>query len=301
MKLWTRFLSAFVGASVLASVANADIRFYYGYGDEATASLQRESFGGVIANGGASVGSEVPDGGTITMPVGGGTIRLQVWAENTGAGHWVNAVSIFNAFDRGATSSAPIYRRDSALGDVGQLSDADPYMQMVSYGGSSLANSTTWANSLETWSYLSGAWTSESTVGTFSEVQSYAIQGSEVTAPEGDHYVGYGIEAGLSPLGEVIRLGQGSKTHIADVTLASGIANGPLNVYGDDPSETGLKLLVGTNLYSSGTFFLGGRNSQFGFVDPPTMGSSYKLMTTPEPGTWLALALGALGFVRRRR
>jgi len=315
MKMTSRFVlvGAVVGTTLVASNASAALRFFYGYGDAVTVNYQTHNWNGVVANAAAAVGSEVPSGAMIRVPKTGDNvaISLQVWVENTGSDVYVNGVSVFNAFSSGAASSATIWRSNSAAGAIGTAADTAAYTTALTVGGTNPGHITAsntggsynnWNTGIGSRQWDGSSWVDNGSAAGFTAVRNGAIQGSNATAvsPLTGRYVGFAQDAGFNVLGEYAYLGAGTKTRLFDIKLKAGSSLTNFDVQGDAANEVGLQLLADGTTPSSGSFFLGAKDGNFGDAALTYQGGKYSVIATPEPGTIGALAIGALAVLRRR-
>lgn len=323
MKVTSRIahLGIVVGVTLVASNANAALRFYYAYGDATTVLIQNGPWNGVVPNASATLHGEIPNGATIAVSKFSDNTanRFEVWVENTGADLYVNASSIFNAFSSGATDNSVLWGAGASYpGGFGSSAAAAAHLGILKNGGAGLATSSPTASvnvNISGRVFVGGSWIdpdadedpNTNTVGGFSGVRDYTIQGSDEAAPSplSGRYAGYGVQGGFldpaSTPGLSAQFLAGSRTRLFDILLKAGASLPNLTVIGDTSDEVGLRLLAGGTNPGAGSFFLGAKDSSNNDVNVSYQGASHRIVATPEPGTYAALALGAAAIMRRRK
>lgn len=321
MKVTSRIahLGIVVGVTLVASNANAALRFYYAYGDAGTVLLQQRTWAGITPNAAATLHGEIPNGATIAVSkfADNSANRFEVWVENTGADLYVNSSSIFNAFSSGAADTSVIWGA-GASGAVGSAAAAAAHLGILKNGGAGLATSSPTANVntlINARTFSGGAWVdpdpdedpNTATTGGFTAVRDYAIQGSDEAAasPLSGRYAGYSVQGGFADtsgtIGASAQFLAGSRTRLFDILLKAGASLPNLTLIGDTSNEVGLRLLAGGTTPGAGSFFLGAKDSSNNDVNVSYQGANHRILSTPEPGTYAALALGAAAIMRRRK
>ncbi|MCE9557816.1 MAG: hypothetical protein K8R88_02585 [Armatimonadetes bacterium] len=280
MKRQIRVLLGIVAASGIAQAQNC--RFYFGYGDAVTATLN-----------GHAVGDEISTARNLKV-LAGGHFNVQVWVEKLNGG----------PDDITASGGTHIAYDRAVAPNIGEISPAALMHRKLSFGGTNLRTSVTnrvsfanWNNQGQPLDTDSNGFQDVSTLGMPSaQLRGEYIVGSGST----ERRVGFGAQYTLTNpagVGAWFKLGSvGNKVRLLDFEMTNALGVG--EIYGDDGLEAGLVLTP-----KSTATFQAGAHSYFAPNDWPstTLGSRLIVQAVPEPSGVLALLPGALLLLPRKK
>ncbi|MCE9557815.1 MAG: PEP-CTERM sorting domain-containing protein [Armatimonadetes bacterium] len=285
MKTNVRSFAAVCGLLLGAVAHGQNSRFYFGYGDSQTAALN-----------GHAVGDEISTANYLKVQPGG-HFKVQVWVEKTGGGVDDLSVGLSThiAYDRGRSSNA------------GDSPESVLMHRKLAYGGSSLTASVSNRASFANWDRYGNAYDEDSDGA--QDVTTLRIASSQLrgeyqtgTGPT-ERRMGFGgqfVLTGLQNLGAFFKIGaMSTKVRLFDFELTNTLGYG--EIYGDDGLETGLSLTPkATDQRQAGAqTYLATRDEPD--IHQSTLGSQLIVQAVPEPSGMLALGLGALIFLRRKK
>lgn len=272
-----------LGSLLSAGIAHAqNSRFYFGYGDAHTAGLN-----------GHAVGDEISTARNLKVE-SGAHFKVQVWIEKTGgdADDITAGISTHVAYDRGNAAN------------TGNIPSASLMHHKLAYGGASLGASVSNRASFANWDNHGVAIDSDGNGS-----QDVTTLGLAIANQQGEYKAGIGsskrrigmggqfILTGLGTFGAFFKIGEvGSKVRLFDFDLTNTLGYG--EIYGDGFEETGLALTPKlTTAFQAGTSSYLSLNDR----DLTTVGSQLIVQGVPEPSSILALSLGGLVLLRRRK
>ncbi|MCE9557814.1 MAG: PEP-CTERM sorting domain-containing protein [Armatimonadetes bacterium] len=282
MKMILRSISAVTPLLLLGVAQAQNSRFYFGYGDAATAELN-----------GHSVGEEIPtDRGFRVLP--GGHFKLQIWVEKLlgGAEDFTSLLSTHVAYDRAIVNNAEVIPESALM------------HRKLSYGGATLQSSLSNMARFASWDPLTdlpadrnndGIQDINPLVGA-ARLRGVFSTDRFVTTERRAGFGGGWLALDADGRNTFFKLGPvGSKVHLFDFEMKNTLAL--YDIYGDDGLETGLALTPKT----TANFQSGNHSAVRAFGDDTSLGSQLIVQGVPEPSSILALSLGGLVLLRRRK
>ncbi|MCE9559719.1 MAG: hypothetical protein K8R88_12300 [Armatimonadetes bacterium] len=257
-----------------------DFRFYYGYGDQATATLN-----------GRAVGDEILQASPLRVHAGG-RFKLQVWTEKLTSQDFVTvAISVHMAYDRAISSNGSNIQTSAFM------------HRKIAFAGPGTGSSASNFGTFDMYDQQGGIVDVDQ-----NGVQDAAPLRPTIIAPHGEYLPGGDYDrterrAGLGTSlilnttndpGHWFKMGtQGTKSRLYDYEFKNNLGVG--ESYGDAPLETGIGITYRNSAHGSqlGHSFVGAGNLT-------SSGTQLTVQAVPEPSGLAVVTLFIIAFGRRR-